>query len=40
MKTLSTRALEGMDCLVCRTVLGFLTTPLLLVMGAGVAIAL
>jgi hypothetical protein len=40
MSTPNTRLMDAEDCIICRTVLGFLSLPLLLLMAAATAIAL
>lgn len=40
MSNRNTRLLTDQDCLICRTVLAFLSAPLLLLLGAATAIAM
>ena len=40
MSTPNTRLMAAEDCIICLTILGFLSFPLLLLMAAATAIAL
>jgi hypothetical protein len=40
MSNRTTASLNAQDCLICRTVLGFVYTPLVLLLVAGTALAL